>query len=479
MSSQQAESKYFQPYENSALSFSEHPKRFIKPSLLLTNQALLKQLALDVYDPQALASILSGQSKLGAIAPSSLAYSGHQFGHFNPTLGDGRAHLIGGIKSSASEQYELQLKGSGATRFSRGGDGLCGIGPAVREFVMSQAMDSLNIPTTRCVSVVTTGETVLRKGEQPGAVVCRVAQSHVRIGTIQYLAMQQQTQEMWSQLNELGERFYDLKVETLTQVAELFRLICERLIGLVVEWLRVGFIHGVMNTDNILLSGETIDYGPCAMMEAFDFNTVFSSIDQQGRYAYGNQANIMKWNCARLAEALLVLWDDEQQAVEVFSGILNDFDNVFHAKYQTMWAAKLGIENWHEGDQLLLQSLLDIMQKEQLDFTNTFAALTNLTLDQPNGELVIPSVLNDWRSKWLKRRVDKTISGELMRNANPILVPRNALLEAEIERFIQQGESDTLAPWLDALQSPYDYQNYPSNWLYSTSAKGYQTFCGT
>ncbi|MEJ6476126.1 protein adenylyltransferase SelO [Pseudoalteromonas piscicida] len=469
---------YFQPYKGSTLLFDEQPARFTQPRLLLVNAPLLKKLGLAENSTDHLAELLSGQRKLGDIAPMSLAYSGHQFGQFNPLLGDGRAHLIGGIKGLDGTQYDLHLKGSGATRFSRGGDGFCALGPAVREFVMSQAMVGLGVPTTECLSVVTTGEQVYRQGQTPGAVVCRVAQSHIRVGTMQYLATQQDNEAIWQLLKLLGAQLFDgLEVNTERDVIELFREVCERLVDLVVEWMRVGFIHGVMNTDNILLSGETIDYGPCAMMEKFNFNAVFSSIDRQGRYAFGNQPNIMNWNCARLAESLLVLWQDEQQGLEALSHTLAEFSESFNRKYKDMWAAKLGIDEWHEADDILLGDLLKLMTEHELDFTNTFAALTNSLLGHPNKTLRIPSELESWQQRWQQRRAAD--AAHLMSQANPILIPRNALVEAEIEQFNQHGASHTLAAWLNALTTPYEYKDYPEAWMSSSTPEHYQTFCGT
>ncbi|ASD65712.1 YdiU family protein [Pseudoalteromonas piscicida] len=471
---------FFQPYQGSALLFKEQPARFNQPTLLLSNTPLLVKLELEKYDTTALAELLSGQRPLGNIEPTSLAYSGHQFGQFNPLLGDGRAHLIGGVKLDDGRQYDLHLKGSGATRFSRGGDGFCALGPAVREFIMSQAMVGLGVPTTECLAVVTTGQHVYRQGEVPGAVVCRVAKSHIRIGTLQYLATQQDKDELWSLLNLLGEQLFEgFKVETEQDVLELFREVCEQLVDLVVEWMRVGFIHGVMNTDNILLSGETIDFGPCAMMERFDFNAVFSSIDRQGRYAFGNQPNIMNWNCARLAEALLVLCQDEQSGIDAFSQILAEFSESFNRKYKDMWAAKLGIDEWSDADDILLADLLKLMTEHELDFTNTFAALTNGLLGHPNKALSVPTELESWQRQWAQRRAPDDVAANLMSQANPILIPRNALVEAEIALFNQQGMSQTLEDWLIALMSPYDYKDYPESWTSASTPAHYQTFCGT
>ena len=471
---------FIQPYQGTSLLFSEQPARFNQPELLLQNEVLTEQLGLHGMNHSELAALLSGQTRLGEIAPSSLAYSGHQFGQFNPLLGDGRAHLIGAVKLDDGQQYDLHLKGSGATRFSRGGDGFCALGPAVREFIMSQAMVGLSVPTTQCLSVVSTGHSVYRQGDKPGAVVCRVAQSHIRIGTLQYLASQQDTSAMWSLLAQQGEQLFSgLAVKTEADVLELFREVCEQLVDLVVEWMRVGFIHGVMNTDNILLSAETIDYGPCAMMEEFDFNTVYSSIDRQGRYAYGNQPNIMNWNCARLAEALLVLFADEKDAIASFSQILSEVADSFNRKYKDMWAAKLGVEQWNEDADVLLADLFSLMTEHQLDFTNTFAALTNDLLAQPNTQLSISSALHSWCQRWQQLRAEQDVAVRLMAQANPILIPRNAIVEQHIAQFEQTGQSAELESWLSALATPYDYKNYPEAWLKASTPEHYKTFCGT
>ncbi|GEK11065.1 MULTISPECIES: protein adenylyltransferase SelO family protein [Pseudoalteromonas] len=471
---------FFQPYQGTELLFDEQPTKFNQPVLLLKHAPLLEKLGLSHVDDTALAALLSGQQPLGEIKPASLAYSGHQFGQFNPLLGDGRAHLIGGVKLEDGTQYDLHLKGSGATRFSRGGDGFCALGPAVREFIMSQAMAALGVPTTECLSVVTTGHRVYRQTEVPGAVVCRVAKSHIRIGTLQYLATQENQAGLWQLLQQLGVQLFDgLAVRSERDVLELFREVCEQLVDLAVEWMRVGFIHGVMNTDNILLSGETIDYGPCAMMEKFDFNAVYSSIDRQGRYAFGNQPNIMNWNCARLAESLLVLWQDEQQGIAALSQILTEFSESFNRKYKDMWAAKLGIDEWHDADDVLLADLLKLMTEHSLDFTNTFAALTNTLLGNPNKTLQIPSELDSWQQRWQQRRASDDVATHLMSQANPILIPRNALVEAEIEQFNQSGSSESLDDWLLALNSPYEYKDYPEMWMKASTPAHYKTFCGT
>jgi uncharacterized protein YdiU (UPF0061 family) len=410
-----------------------------------------------------------------------LAYSGHQFGHFNPTLGDGRAHYLG--TTQGNSPFDLQLKGSGATPFSRGGDGLCALGPAVREFVMSQAVRALGIKTTECLSVITTGNNVYRQGYLPGAVVCRVASSHIRVGSFQYLALQQDKAGMNRLLELAIERHYpQIQSKGDDRVCEFLKHVCENQISLIADWLRVGFIHGVMNTDNCLVSGETIDFGPCAMMEAFDFNTVFSSIDKQGRYAFGQQPNIAHWNCARLAESLLLIMEcNEELALAKLTNVLSDFSKSFNEAYHAMWSQKLGLLEWQDSDSELLSELLVTMKNHQLDYTNTFAALTSSVISK-GGLFTIPNELNEWLIKWQARVSDFDADdvAALMSKANPAIIPRNELVEQVIEEFYQFGHSPFLDKWLPLLNNPYDYKEYDNTYTaLHSKPEAYRTFCGT
>lgn len=448
--------------------------------LVLFNEELFERLELNWTEEEIL-SYLSGSSSVEGNPASALAYSGHQFGHFNPTLGDGRAHYLG--TTQGHNTSDLQLKGSGATPFSRGGDGLCALGPAVREFVMSQAIQSLGVNTTECLSVITTGNDVYRQGYVPGAVVCRVASSHIRVGSFQYLALQEDKTGMERLLDLAIKRHYpQIQSEGDDRVCDFLKHVCNNQISLIIDWLRVGFIHGVMNTDNCLVSGETIDFGPCAILEAFDFNAVFSSIDKQGRYAFGQQPNIAHWNCARLAESLmLIMEDDEEQALAKLTDVLNDFSKSFNEAYHIMWSQKLGLPEWQDSDNTLLSELLVLMKNHQLDYTNTFAALTSLAINK-KVLFTVPIELNEWLAKWQTRisEFDAAEVATLMSNANPAIVPRNELVEKVIEEFYETGHSPILEKWLPLLSNPYEYKEYDKVFTSRHSEPDtYQTFCGT
>ncbi|CAM4203560.1 protein adenylyltransferase SelO [Pseudoalteromonas ostreae] len=455
---------------------ADQPSAVIAPNLLLWNDTLARQLNIEVATSER-AVIFSGNLNNSDVAAVALGYSGHQFGHFSPRLGDGRAHLLGAVTDQQQQLWDIQLKGSGATPFSRGGDGRCAIGPAVREYIMSEAMHGLGIPTTRCLAVVASGETVYRQPPQQGAIVTRVASSHIRVGSFQYLAAQGDVTGLKTLADLAIERHYpEIKSTGSARYLAFLSAVIEKQVSLIVSWMRVGFIHGVMNTDNTLVSGETIDYGPCAMMNQFDFDTVFSSIDRQGRYAFGNQPNIANWNCARLAESLIpLISDDEERAVELLSPLINGFAEQFHQAFTQMWAQKLGLDGHQDGDAELVSELLTLLKNHQLDYTNTFDALT----ESLQGQTAIPSDLAGWSIKWLART--STQSYQLMRQANPRLIPRNHIVESIIQQYESNGESSMLDEYLTALRSPNQLLVSPAFW-YSPPVDGdtnYQTFCGT
>ena len=457
------------------LAIKDMPSAVAEPQLLLFNDKLADNFAIK-HDSEFLAKLLSGSTIDNDVAPVALGYSGHQFGHFSPRLGDGRAHLLGAIADKDGTLWDLQLKGAGATVFSRGGDGRCAIGPAVREYIMSEALHALGIATTRCLAVVTTGETVYRQPPRPGAVVTRLAKSHIRVGSFQYLATQGDIEGLeklvdyaischYPGISSTGEQRY---IEFLTAVLD-------KQIELVISWMRIGFIHGVMNTDNTLISGETIDYGPCAMMNQFDLDTVFSSIDHQGRYAFGNQPNIANWNIARLAESLIPLFADQESAVEQLSPVVNGFAAKFNDAFNTMWQQKLGLAGQHEGDHALVSELLGLMKQHQLDYTNTFNALTESLL----ADFAIPTSLKEWHKKWNVRTSSK--SYETMRAVNPAVIPRNHTIEMILAEYEASGESSLKDAFLEAFNDPYVYDVRQFEWLQAPKDydKNYQTFCGT
>jgi uncharacterized protein YdiU (UPF0061 family) len=466
-----------------------NPVGFREPRLFLWNPDLARQLLFPedlIQDANALAEVFSGNRILPGSEPIAIAYAGHQFGHFVPQLGDGRAHLLGEILDRSDKRWDIQLKGSGPTSFSRGGDGRCALGPAVREFVMSEAMHALGVPTTRSLAVVTTGETVYREKPVTGAVVSRVASSHLRVGTFEFFAARGNLQALHALCDYAIERHYpEIREKGADRCLALLAKVIDRQIRLVVEWMRVGFIHGVMNTDNTALSGETIDYGPCAMMSIYDPDTVFSSIDAHGRYAFGNQPQIARWNMARFAECLLPLIDtDEKKAVEIIRPMINDFSSRFEKEWTKMMGRKLGLESVVHEDSRLIDSLLDQLMKRHLDYTVTFHLLT-LSLTSNQAARRIKGELQSWYDSWKKRLDEQSMTvpevEELMKRHNPVVIPRNHHLETVIRQCEETGEASSAENFLEVLRSPYEelaqtsyYQDAPSD-----GDRDYQTFCGT
>ncbi|AYM85374.1 protein adenylyltransferase SelO [Pseudoalteromonas agarivorans] len=454
-------------------AIEDSPSSVAAAQLLLWNEALAQQFNIDV-EPALRASTFAGNEPQ-PVSAVALGYSGHQFGHFSPRLGDGRAHLLGAISDDKNQLWDIQLKGSGATPFSRGGDGRCALGPAIREYIMSEAMHGLGIKTTRCLAVVGTGEAVYRNPPQPGAIVTRLASSHIRVGSFQYLATQGDVEGLKKLADVAIERHYpSIQSAGAQRYLDFLAAVINSQLALVISWMRVGFIHGVMNTDNTLISGETIDYGPCAMMNTFDFDTVFSSIDKQGRYAYGNQPNIVSWNCARLAESLIPLIDeDDEQAVSLMTPLINQFSTLFNEQYNQMWAQKLGLAGYNEDDVELVSKLLLLFQEHKLDYTNTFDALTE---SLKGGK--VPNELTQWAQLWQKRCDENSYN--LMRAANPRVIPRNHIVEEILAQYNQHGESELLSDFLTVMSNPYDKTaNLARFQETGKDDKGYQTFCGT
>jgi len=467
-----------------------------KPVLLLWNEQLAKDLVINLspsHDSDLLAKYFSGNLLIEGSKPISQAYSGHQFGHFNPQLGDGRAHLLGEIVDDTGQVKDIQLKGSGTSQFSRSGDGRCALGPALREFIMSEAMYALGVPTTRCLAVVGTGESVYRERPYAGAVVTRVASSHIRVGTFQYFAARKDYKSMKALVDFSCQRhFPDVAIietsdqHSSSQVLSFFEAVLTKQIPLVLAWLRVGFIHGVMNTDNTAISGETIDFGPCAMMNDYHRDTVFSSIDKNGRYAFGEQMTIMQWNMTRLAETLLpLLSDDQEQAIEKIEPLLAKFHQNLMQSYFIMMANKIGIEELNENDDDLITDLIELLESEKLDYTQTFVKLTEAVLKNDNHHELKAS-LGSWFEQWQQRiSSDKAAAFQLMSKNNPLVIPRNhhveAILAGSQTAYEEEGDLSALHEFLAVLQQPYtqlnktaDYQDAPSD-----GDENYHTFCGT
>ena len=454
-----------------------------KPELVLLNKVLAENLNLNFsnLDNQKLSELFSGNSLPEGSNSVAQAYAGHQFGHFT-MLGDGRAVLIGEHLSKDNKRYDIQFKGSGKTAFSRNGDGRAALGPMLREYIISEAMNGLGIPTTRSLAVVKTGEDVIRETSQPGAILTRIASSHIRVGTFQYIAARQKKDEIEVLLNYVIDRHYPDIKNSKNKATELLSIVLEKQINLVVDWMRVGFIHGVMNTDNMSISGETIDYGPCAFMDTYDPKTVFSSIDQMGRYAYFNQPVITKWNLSRFAECLIPLIDKNQEkAIELATEIINSFEKKYEEKWLNMMRDKLGLFGMDEKDKFLILDLLTWMHQKKIDYTNIFCHLMNENIKEDKD--YEDEDFKNWKKRWNERLKTNNNTPEkslkLMRSANPIVIPRNH----KVEEALEAAEKNNFKPitrLVEILKDPYSQQKNIINYqIPSNSEKKYQTFCGT
>ena len=483
-------------------TFSRLPDRFFArvtptpvqaPRLVRLNDELARHLGLD---PDWLASpegieILAGKRLPEGAEPIALAYAGHQFGHFVPQLGDGRAILLGEVLDRDCVRRDIQLKGSGRTPFSRGGDGRAAIGPVLREYVVSEAMAALGIPTTRALAAVTTGEEVIRETVLPGAVLTRVAASHVRVGTFQFFAARGDTEGVRLLADHVLARHYPDAAEAERPYRMLLDAVIARQAELMARWLLVGFIHGVMNTDNTSIAGETIDFGPCAFMDAYDPAQVFSSIDEHGRYAYANQPRIAQWNLTRLAETLLPLLANEQdKAVADAEDALRAFGPRFDAAFQTGLRRKLGLVTNRDDDLELIQALLNAMAENHADFTLTFRRLCGAAEETAADEAVRrlfrdPSAYDRWAARWCERLSQEpqepSARAAAMRAVNPAFIPRNHRIEAVIQAAVQRDDFAPFEELLTVLSKPY--QDQPTFAHYADPPEPHErvlrTFCGT
>ena len=456
-----------------------------KPELVLFNKDLSSDLNLDFskVSEKELSELFSGNSLPKGSNSIAQAYAGHQFGHFT-MLGDGRAILMGEHISKNNERFDIQFKGSGKTSFSRNGDGRAALGPMLREYIISEAMNGLRIPTTRSLAVVKTGEDVIRETSLPGAILTRIASSHIRVGTFQYIAARQKKDEIEVLLNYVIDRHYPDIKNSKNKATELLSIVLEKQINLVVNWMRVGFIHGVMNTDNMSISGETIDYGPCAFMDTYDPKTVFSSIDLHGRYAYYNQPAVAKWNLERFAESLIPLIDtDENLGLEIASEVMNSFTEKYKKNWLEMMKKKLGLIGNDVNDQDLILELLTWMHKNKADYTNTFCYLMNkLSI---KNEIFIDQDFLIWKKKWEKRIKlnDNTFlkSHEIMRNANPLLIPRNHIVEKILSDAEEKSDLNGLNELFKVMRDPYKTFPMISKFQSTSDTKkeNYVTYCGT
>jgi uncharacterized protein YdiU (UPF0061 family) len=425
--------------------------------------------------------LFSGNSLPNGSATIAQAYAGHQFGHFT-MLGDGRAVLLGEHISNKNNRFDIQFKGSGRTSFSRGGDGRAALGPMLREYIVSESINALNIPTTRSLAVVKTGEKVVRENLLEGAILTRVASSHLRVGTFQYIAAKQNIEDLNTLVDYTIERHYPQIKSSKTKALDLLNLVMEKQCQLVVDWMRVGFIHGVMNTDNMTISGETIDYGPCAFMDQYHPKTVFSSIDKFGRYAYSNQPPITKWNLARFAECLIPLIDkDEEAAIKIATDVIDNFQNIYEKKWLNMMRDKLGLFGEDKNDRKLIDDLLNWMEKHKIDYTNTFCHLMEIKIDDntyKEESFII------WFEEWKKRsklnNSSKEKQIELMKKNNPIVIPRNHKVEEALSEAYS-GNLEKMNKLNNVLKNPYSNQKDISEYQVPApmTDEKYQTFCGT
>ncbi|CUX22094.1 conserved hypothetical protein [Agrobacterium fabrum str. J-07] len=481
-------------------SYARLPERFsaavlptpVKaPRLIAFNRTLAEELLLDVadLDDDRLAAIFSGNVVPQGAEPLAMAYAGHQFGGFVPQLGDGRAILLGEVIDVNGRRRDIQLKGSGPTPFSRRGDGRAALGPVLREYIVSEAMFALGIPATRALAAVLSGDRVQREVGLPGGVFTRVAASHIRVGTFQFFAAREDDEAIRSLADYVIDRHYPDAKNTENPYLALLRGIAERQCALIARWMMVGFIHGVMNTDNIAVSGETIDFGPCAFLDEYHPNKVFSSIDAQGRYAYNNQPGIAQWNIARLAECLLPLLDPEvDKAAELANAVLADFAAAFPQRWLTGMREKLGLTTEEEGDMDLIQSLLSLMQASEADFTLTFRRLSHAANGdaEPFRGMFIDiagadAFLTRWRERAGRDGISDSERSAAMLSVNPAIIPRNHRIEELIEAAVEDGDFEPFHAMLTAIATPFEER--PDNFVYMqppmSHERVFRTFCGT
>ncbi|MDB3970015.1 YdiU family protein [Candidatus Pelagibacter sp.] len=471
-------------YSKLSNTFKEEvkPTPVHNPELVVLNDQLAKDLNLDFskLEKKDLSQIFSGNTLPKGSTTIAQAYAGHQFGHFT-MLGDGRAVLLGEHLVNNTNRYDVQFKGSGRTSFSRSGDGRAVLGPMLREYIISEAIHALKIPTTRSLAVVKTGEKVVRENLLPGAILTRVASSHIRVGTFQYIAAKQNIDDLNTLVDYTINRHYPEIQSSKNKALDLLNLVMERQCKLVVNWMRVGFIHGVMNTDNMTISGETIDYGPCAFMDHYNPKTVFSSIDQLGRYSFSNQPPITKWNLSRFAECLIPLIDkNEDKAIQLATEIIDNFQNIYEEKWLNMMRDKLGLFGKSKDDKKLIDDLLSWMEKNKADYTNTFCYLMNIKIG--NNSLYNDKDFINWSNEWQNRISindnSKEKSLELMKETNPVIIPRNHKVE-EALKAANEDNLEVMNKMLSKFDNPYDEQKDIEDYQLPSLDDNYQTFCGT
>lgn len=468
------------PFDN---SYARLPGRFFTrlnpmpvkaPQLIRFNHDLAADLGIEPAKDDDLATVFGGNTVADGSEPLAQAYAGHQFGGFSPQLGDGRANLLGEVIGPDGTRHDIQLKGSGPTPYSRMGDGRAWLGPVLREYLVSESMHALGIPTSRALAAVATGEPVYRDtGALPGAVLTRVAASHIRVGTFQFFSARRDTDALRALFEYAAARHYP-GIETPT---ELLEAVIDRQARLVALWMGVGFIHGVMNTDNTTISGETIDYGPCAFMDTYHPLTVYSSIDAHGRYAYSNQPVVIVWNMAQFATSLVPLMDDTEAAIETFTQLVHSMPDRIQCHRLQIFGKKIGLARATSDDETLITDLLEIMANEQADFTNTFRALGN---GKPRDQFTNPTVFDEWEKRWNARLKTESDPQTRMTRANPAYIPRNHRIEQMIQAAVA-GDYRPFERLLSVLSHPFDDQPDAVDLTRppQPSEVVQQTFCGT
>ena len=463
----------------------EIPEKILNPKLVEFNKELAEDLGLDLKFLNSDEGIqyLVGNKLLDGSTPIAQAYAGHQFGHFT-MLGDGRAILLGEFISRNGQRFDIQLKGAGKTKYSRGGDGKAALGPMLREYIISEGMYGLKIPTTRSLAVISTGENVIREEILEGALLVRIAKSHIRVGTFQFARNFGDVEDLKKLADYTLNRHFKKDTYEGNPYLYLLKEVINNQAKLISKWQVVGFIHGVMNTDNMTISGETIDYGPCAFMDSYDINTVFSSIDINGRYAYGNQPKIGVWNLTRFAESLLPLLDDDiDNAIKIAEEALSNYGKLYNEYYFNGMRAKLGLFNKEEEDENLILSLLTIMNKFKADYTNTFLNLTLGNLEEMS--IFKSDDFKKWYESWQARLAKQNKSRDeikkLMQSNNPTVIPRNYIVENAIKAAVNNNDYSVINKFLEALKNPYDYSNISEEYskIPEVPSCPYKTYCGT
>jgi serine/tyrosine/threonine adenylyltransferase len=486
-------------FDNSYTRLSEQfyrhcpPVPVIAPTLISFNEALAAELGLagEAVNPQALAQLFSGNHLPEGAQPVATVYAGHQFGHFNPQLGDGRAILLGEVLDGVGSRRDIQLKGAGRTPYSRGGDGRSPLGPVLREYLISEAMHALGVPTTRALAAVTTGEPVYREEALPGAILTRVAASHIRVGTFEYFAAKGDVASVRLLADHVIDRHYPQCLDGEQPYRDLLDAVVRRQAALIAHWMSIGFIHGVMNTDNMLVSGETIDYGPCAFLDTYHPGMVFSSIDTGGRYAYQMQPAIGQWNMARFAETLLpLLGDNEAESLQYATGIIRSFSGYYETAWLTKMRSKLGLQTEQEGDKAIIEALLAAMDACDVDFTLFFRQLADavaapLEADGVRALFFRPALWQNWAASWQARMMQEPLSPServaMMRSVNPSVIPRNHRIEKAIDKATEHADFRDFERLLTVLSRPFDNQPDDADWMGPPQAgeRVCKTFCGT